>query len=65
MRSTIEETAPVGVWLDVRSPAEFAQGHIPGALSLPLFTDTERHQVGLCFKEKGPREAVDLAWLYV
>ncbi|MFM8513009.1 MAG: tRNA 2-selenouridine(34) synthase MnmH [Bacteroidota bacterium] len=65
MRSTIEETSPIGVWLDVRSPAEFAQGHVPGALSLPLFTDAERHQVGLCFQEKGPREAVDLAWLYV
>ena len=65
MGSTFEETTPFGVWLDVRSPAEYEQGHIPGALSLPLFSDTERHKVGLCFKEKGPRQAVDLAWLYV
>ncbi len=65
MWSSVEETAPDGAWLDVRSPSEFAQGHIPGAQSLPLFTDMERHQVGLCFKEKGSREAVDLAWLYI
>ncbi len=35
-----------GPILDVRSPAEFAQGHIPGALNLPLFSDAERAAVG-------------------
>ena len=28
--------------LDVRSPGEFLHAHIPGAHSLPLFTDEER-----------------------
>ena len=32
--------------LDVRAPAEYAQGHIPGAVSLPLFTDEERARIG-------------------
>ena len=35
-----------GPLLDVRSPAEFAQGHIPGATSLPLFSNEERAAVG-------------------
>jgi tRNA 2-selenouridine synthase len=65
MGSANQISVPNGLWLDVRTPAEFAQGHIPGALNLPLFTDMERHRVGLCFKEKGPRQAVDLGWLYV
>ena len=46
------------VLLDVRSPKEFAHGHIPGAISFPLFTDDERHQVGLCYKQKGRDHAV-------
>jgi hypothetical protein len=33
--------------LDVRSPGEFARGHLPGAANVPLFTDDERHKVGL------------------
>lgn len=37
--------------LDVRSPAEYAHARIPGALSFPLFTDDERHQVGYLYKQ--------------
>lgn len=43
--------------LDVRSPAEYAGGHIPGALSLPLFTDQERAEVGILYKQQGPQQA--------
>ena len=33
------------ILIDVRSPSEFKQAHIPNALNLPLFTDDERvHQ---------------------
>ena len=31
--------------LDVRAPCEYAKGHIPGAISLPLFSDAERAEV--------------------
>lgn len=31
--------------LDVRAPCEFLKGHIPGAISLPLFNDAERAEV--------------------
>ncbi len=42
---------------DVRSPAEYAQGHIPGAINLPLFTDEERARVGTLYKQQGPESA--------
>lgn len=44
--------------LDVRAPAEYAQGHIPGALSLPLFTDEERARIGTTYKQVNPDKAV-------
>ena len=31
----------LGVILDVRSPAEYNQGHIPGAVNFPLFNNEE------------------------
>lgn len=49
-----------GVILDVRSPAEYTQGHIPGSISLPLFTDSERHTVGTTYKQIGKQQAIDL-----
>ncbi len=44
--------------LDVRSPEEFARGHIPGAHNLPLFSDEERAAVGTLYKHQGRRAAV-------
>ena len=35
--------------IDVRTPAEFAVDHIPGALNLPVLSGPERHQVGLLY----------------
>lgn len=49
-----------GVLLDVRSPAEFEQGHIPGAVSFPLFDNEERAQVGICYKHEGQEAAIEL-----
>ncbi|MBS0622544.1 MAG: tRNA 2-selenouridine(34) synthase MnmH [Verrucomicrobia bacterium] len=46
--------------VDVRSPSEFAQGHIPGSASLPLFSDQERAQVGTLYKRNSPLEAYQL-----
>jgi len=51
-----------GVILDVRSPAEYAQGHIPGAISFPLFSDDERAKVGICYKHQGHEPAVELGF---
>ncbi len=43
--------------LDVRSPGEYKQGHIPGARSFPLFDDEERKEVGTLYKQAGPEKA--------
>jgi tRNA 2-selenouridine synthase len=51
-------TTAAGPILDVRAPAEYAQGHIPGALSLPLFTDEERARIGTMYKQVSPDKAV-------
>lgn len=53
------------VLLDVRSPSEYALGHIPGAISFPLFTDEERAHVGTFYKNEGPEAALELGLKYV
>jgi tRNA 2-selenouridine synthase len=35
--------------IDVRSPSEFAEDHVPGAISLPVLDDAERAQVGTIY----------------
>lgn len=45
--------------IDVRSPAEFRRGHIPGATNIPLLDDTERAEVGTIYKHRGLQSAVD------
>ncbi len=45
--------------IDVRSPGEFAKGHITGAVNIPLFSDDERHQVGLTYKTMGKAQAIE------
>ena len=47
-----------GALVDVRSPAEFAQGHIPGSHNLPLFDDAGRASVGTLYKQQGRQAAV-------
>jgi tRNA 2-selenouridine synthase len=44
--------------LDVRTPKEFEQGHIPGAVNLPLFTNEERAIVGTIYKREGRQQAI-------
>ena len=45
------------VLVDARSPAEFEQGHIPGAVNVPLLEDDERAVVGTLYKQRGQEEA--------
>jgi tRNA 2-selenouridine synthase len=44
--------------LDARSPSEFNQAHIPGAVSFPLLNDEQRKEVGITYKLKGREAAV-------
>ncbi len=57
-----EFLAARGPILDVRSPTEFEQGHIPGAVSFPIFSDQERRRVGRCYTQVGPNDAVELGF---
>jgi tRNA 2-selenouridine synthase len=44
--------------VDVRSPGEYAYGHIPGAVNIPLFDDMQRAEVGTLYKKEGSEKAV-------
>ncbi len=44
--------------IDVRSPKEFAQGHILTAYNMPLFSDEERAVVGTLYKQQGKEMAL-------
>ncbi|MGI3183724.1 tRNA 2-selenouridine(34) synthase MnmH [Nioella aestuarii] len=52
-----------GVWhgfdtvIDVRAPLEFAEDHLPGAISLPVLSDEERARVGTIYKQVSPFDA--------
>lgn len=46
--------------VDTRAPVEFARGAFPAAVNLPLMTDDERRQVGICYKESGQAAAIEL-----
>ena len=46
--------------MDVRAPAEFVHGAFPTAHSLPLMSDEERAQVGICYKQQGQAAAIEL-----
>ena len=50
--------------IDVRSPAEYAQGHAPAAASVPLFSDAERAEIGTVYKQQSPAKAVRLGLKY-
>jgi tRNA 2-selenouridine synthase len=54
------QLAPQAVVLDVRSPGEYNHAHIPGAISLPLFTDEERKVVGTAYKQQNRETAIKI-----
>ncbi len=46
------------VLIDVRSPAEYESGHIPGSVNIPIFSNDERAIVGTLYKQKGRKVAM-------
>ena len=36
--------------IDVRTPSEFEEDHLPGAINLPVLSDAERHEVGTTYR---------------
>ncbi|MBS1606201.1 MAG: tRNA 2-selenouridine(34) synthase MnmH [Bacteroidetes bacterium] len=61
-RISVEEREAGVPVADVRTPAEFAQGHIPGAFNLPLFSNEERVVVGTTYKQQSREAAILLGF---
>ena len=51
----LSKSSPV---IDVRSEDEFASGHIPFAINIPVLSNEERIAVGTLFKQHGKQKAV-------
>jgi tRNA 2-selenouridine synthase len=55
--ATINQLDEFDTIIDVRSPAEFAEDHIPGAINCPVLDNEERIRVGTLYKQVSPFEA--------
>ncbi len=51
--------------IDVRSPGEFAQDHLPGAINLPVLSDSERAEVGTTYVQDSRFKARLMGAAYV
>jgi tRNA 2-selenouridine synthase len=51
--------------LDVRSPGEFAEDHVPGAINLPVLTDAERAEVGTIYVQESRFRARKVGAAYI
>ena len=43
--------------VDVRTPLEYAEDHLPGAINVPLLSNEERVEIGILYKNDGPHAA--------
>ena len=46
------------VFVDVRSPKEYTEAHIPDAINIPVFSDKEREIIGTLYKKEGKKQAI-------
>lgn len=51
--------------IDVRSPCEFAEDHLPGAINCPVLDDAQRIEVGTLHKQDSPFAAKRIGAAYV
>jgi len=66
--ATIGELADLSAFdeiIDVRSPAEFAEDHIPGSVNCPVLDDRQRSEVGTLYKQVSPFAARRIGAAYV
>ncbi len=65
LTSTLKQRRNQALLIDVRSPAEFIDTTIPGAINVPLFSNAERTEIGILYKHQGKmvarRRGVELA----
>src|SRR5438045_8925299 len=53
------------VIVDARSPSEFAEDHVPGAINLPVLTDAERAEVGTIYVQDSRFRARKVGAAYI
>ncbi len=53
------------VLIDVRTPKEFEESTIPGAINIPLFSNEERAIVGRLYTKVGQQEAIEKGYSFV
>ena len=56
-RATVEQLSEFDTIIDARSPAEFAEDHIPGAINCPVLDNEQRILVGTLYKQSSPFDA--------
>lgn len=54
---TVAQLAGFDEVIDVRSPSEFAEDHVPGAINCPVLDDAERAAIGTLYKQVSPFDA--------
>jgi len=55
--ANLSQLAEFDAIIDVRTPAEFAEDHIPGAINCPVLSNEERITVGTLYQQVSPFEA--------
>jgi len=60
-----EVLAGFDVIVDARTPSEFAEDHVPGAINLPVLSDAERHEVGTVYVQESRFKARRIGGAYV
>lgn len=55
--ATLAQRAEFDEIIDVRSPAEFAEDRLPGAVNYPVLDDAQRAEIGTIYKQVSPFEA--------
>ena len=61
----LEEFSQFDEIIDVRTPAEFAEDHIPGSINCPVLDNEQRIEVGTLYKQESPFAAKKIGAAYV
>lgn len=58
---TVEETFKLKdtLFIDVRTPKEYEEDHILGAINVPLLSNEERHEIGIIYKQQSREKAIE------
>ena len=63
--ASIEEVSAFDTLIDVRTPAEFAEDHLPGSINCPVLSNEQRVEVGSLYKQVSPFAAKKVGAAYV